>query len=254
MTQRLSTLFTLLLLTSYLSGCAAPKPSGGAPSTATGNSLEPLPNTAPAAATVPTAAGEAVEERSVEQVVLERESTSLENQVDQLMGRLTLLQEQVINQRALQQQQLELSQAILQRVQLMTNTALIDETKPEQNPAQDSLQSEQLDAALNQLLQIANEMQVNSSSSVNSANSWGVASAVTAKGWILIRYRMDTGESWIAEQGSWTALNEESGATTGDYAIQIERRDSDSKGYVAVRLNRATGATWWLNDRTWQAY
>ncbi len=101
-----------------------------------------------------------------------------------------------------------------QRV-LLTNTALIDETKPasETCPVSD-VQSEQLDAALNQLLQIANEMQVNGSrQSVDSP--WGVSSAVN---------------------------------------VQIDRRDTDSKGYVAVRLDRSTGITWWLNDRTWQAY
>jgi PBP1b-binding outer membrane lipoprotein LpoB len=196
----------------------------------------------------------AASDTTVEQVVVERESPNIANQIDQLMGRLTLVQEQVINQRALAQQQLELSQAILQRVQLMTNTALIDETKPaaEAN-AGSNAQSEQLDAALNQLLQIANEMQVNSSQqSIDSP--WGVASAVTNKGWILIRYRMDTGESWIAEKGSWTLLKEESMPIAGAYNVQIERRDTDSKGYVAVRLDRSSGTTWWLNDRTWQAY
>lgn len=188
----------------------------------------------------------------VDQVVVERESSSLSNQIDQLMGRLTLVQEQVINQRALSQQQLELTQAILQRVQLLTNTALIDETKPQGEPA-NGMQSDQLDAALNQLLQVANEMQVNASNT-SVGGAWEVASAVTSKGWILIRYRKDTGESWIAENASWTLLKDEPTPTLGDYSVQIERRDDDSKGYVSVRLNSSTGNTWWLNDRTWQAY
>lgn len=181
-------------------------------------------------------------------------TTALSNQIDQLMGRLTLVQEQVINQRALAQQQLELSQAILQRVQLMTNTALIDETLPAaQTGAASEGQDAQLDAALNQLLQIANEMQLNGSQGSPDL-PWDVASAVTSKGWILVRYRRDTGESWIAEKGSWTLLKEESTLSSGTFSVQLERRDTDSKGYVAVRLDRTTGATWWLNDRTWQAY
>lgn len=240
----------LLLLTSalLLSGCLG---SGSEPQAA---SAEPqLVAEAPAAEAAP-APQTVVGETTVEQVVVERESPNISNQIDQLMGRLTLVQEQVINQRALAQQQLELSQAILQRVQLMTNTALIDETKPATDTdAVSETQSEQLDAALNQLLQIANEMQVNSSQPSTDA-PWGVASAVTNKGWILIRYRMDTGESWIAEKGSWTLLKEESASNAGAYSVQIERRDTDSKGYVAVRLDRSTGTTWWLNDRTWQAY
>lgn len=221
-----------------------------------GSGTEPQPKAAePQLVAQASTATESVDEPAptVEQVVVERESPNISNQIDQLMGRLTLLQEQVINQRALAQQQLELSQAILQRVQLMTNTALIDETKPSDAMSETQPQSEQLDAALNQLLQIANEMQVNTSQqSVDSP--WGVSSAVTSKGWILIRYRMDTGESWIAEKGSWTLLKEESTLNAGAYTVQIERRDTDSKGYVAVRLDRSSGATWWLNDRSWQTY
>lgn len=190
---------------------------------------------------------------SGEQVVVERDSPSLSNQIDQLMGRLTLVQEQVINQRALSQQQLELTQVILQRMQLLTNTALIDETKAPNSAINTDLKSDQLDSALSQLLQVANEMQLNSSQSAG-AGLWEVSSAVTSKGWILIRYRQDTGESWIAENASWTLLKDESTPSVGDYSVQIERRDVDSKGYVAVRLNRKTGKTWWLNDRTWQEY
>lgn len=241
----------LLLLSSVLllSGCLG---SGSEPQAASAEPQLVAQASASEAAPAPQAAVGG--DTTVEQVVVERESPNISNQIDQLMGRLTLVQEQVINQRALAQQQLELSQAILQRVQLMTNTALIDETKPASDASGVSdAQSEQLDAALNQLLQIANEMQVNSSQqSVDSP--WGVASAVTNKGWILIRYRMDTGESWIAEKGSWTLLKEESTPTAGAYSVQIDRRDTDSKGYVAVRLDRSSGTTWWLNDRTWQAY
>ncbi|HSG04443.1 MAG TPA: hypothetical protein VLA39_12030 [Marinobacterium sp.] len=245
MTHRLSLLFALLTLT----GCMG---SGTVPQQ---GSADPVPATQTESSEVATSSAQVTEppSSSVEQVVVERESTNIANQMDQLMGRLTLLQEQVINQRALVQQQLDLSQAILQRVQLMTNTALIDETQPGQTAQSAELQAEQLDAALNQLLQIANELQVNSASPTASSK-WGVASAVTSKGWILIRYRLDSGESWIAEKGSWTPLKSDTQPPAGNYAVQIERRDSDSKGYVAVRINRESGDTWWLNDRTWQAY
>lgn len=190
-------------------------------------------------------------ERRVEQVVIERETSNISNQIDQLMGRLTLVQEQVIRQQTLSQKQMELSQAILQRVQLITETALIDESKPQ---TQESVQqAQQLDAALNQLLQVANEMQLNGSGT-ESGNLWGVASTVTAKGWVLIRYQKNSGQSWIAEKGNWTPLTDQSSPAAGDYLIQIERRDTDSKGYVAVRLDQKSGDTWWLNDRTWQAY
>lgn len=244
MTIRLPILLTLVTLTGCMGSGTAPQQSSAAPAAAP----EVQSND-----TAAVDAGSTEPSTSVEQVVVERESTNIANQMDQLMGRLTLLQEQVINQRALAQQQLELSQAILQRVQLMTNTALIDETKPGQTDQTAGLQAEQLDAALNQLLQIANEMQVNTAAP-NTSSQWAVESAVTNKGWILIRYRSDSGESWIAEKGSWTLLKSDTQPPAGRYDVQIERRDTDSKGYVAVRINRETGDTWWLNDRTWQAY
>ena len=249
MSRRLLLLLsTGLALTGCLGSAPQPQPAGAQPQLVAQASASE-----PAAGSVAGEAGVS-DSPTVEQVVVERESPNISNQIDQLMGRLTLVQEQVINQRSVAQQQLELSQAILQRVQLMTNTALIDQSNSAgAQSAAANQQSEQLDVALNQLLQIANEMQVNSAQPSQDA-PWGVVSAVTNKGWILIRYRMDTGESYIAEKGGWTLLQEESAPAAGAYNLQVERRDTDSKGYVAVRLNRATGNTWWLNDRTWQAY
>lgn len=188
----------------------------------------------------------------VEQVVVQSDSGSISNQLDQLNGRLTLVQEQVINQRAQSEQQLELSQAILQRLQLLTQSTLLQDQTGQAQQTTDPAGTQQLDAAIGQLMQIANEMQVSAGPSV--VPDWEIASAVTSKGWVLIRYKPKTGESWLAENGGWSALTDASAVTPGMYQLYLERRDTDSKGYVAVRINKNSGDTWWLNDRSWQAY
>lgn len=195
------------------------------------------------------------EQPRAEPVVVEQNApVNVSNQIEQLTGRLTLVQEQMINQRSLSEQQLELSQAILQRLQLLTQTSLLNDSATAQASSTDSANAEQLDAAVNQLLQVANEMQMSASSGGQTSGEWEIASVVTAKGWILIRYKPSTGKTWLAENGSWTELVDRAAPGTGQYALYLERRDTDSKGYVAVKINKSTGDTWWLNDRTWQAY
>lgn len=192
-------------------------------------------------------------ETRVEQVVVESDSASISNQIDQLSGRLTLVQEQIINQRNSSDQQLELSQAILQRLQLLTQSTLLkDQTDSEQDPM-DLASVQQLDAAINQLLQVANEMQIASGRSA-ATGDWEIESVVTNKGWVLMRYKPVSGATWLAESGAWIELGDTTPLSSGNYALQLEPRDTDSKGYVAVRINKLTGDTWWLNDRTWQAY
>ncbi len=208
---------------------------------------------------VESATGVAVEpqtqstETRIEEVVVENDSSGLSNQIDQLTGRLTLVQEQIINQRNASDKQLELSQAILQRLQLLTQSTLLqDQADNEQDP-KDLASLQQLDAAINQLLQVANEMQLASGRSA-ATGDWEIDSVVTNKGWVLIRYKTATGATWLAENGAWIELGDTTPLSSGNYALQLEPRDTDSKGYVAVRINKLTGDTWWLNDRTWQAY
>lgn len=236
----------LLTLAVALSGCAA----GGSATQPLPDPTRPMPvqnqSSAPAGQDPEPA-------MPVEQARVVPEAPQLSNQIDQLMGRLTLVQEQVIEQRNQTRQQLELTQAVLQRLQLLSQAQFTQSDQPASAVGQDPELAMQIDAAINQLLQIANEMQLNTQATA-SAGDWNLASAVTSKGWTLVRYQKSSGKAWLAENGGWTELTDLQIPGRGLYRIDLERRDSDSKGFVAVRIDQLTGATWWLNDHTWQAY
>lgn len=177
---------------------------------------------------------------------------SLSNQLDQLNGRLTLVQEQLLKLRAQVQQQGELNQMVLTRLQQMPqqSSSTQDSMADMGGEGRSSVDGTQVDAAIAQLLQTVNELGLSSSSDL-----YGVATTYTSRGvWVLIRYRRDTGETWLADQGRWTALEEEGYPSASSYEVKLQRADQDLKGYVAVRIDRNTGESWWLNDRRWQRY
>ncbi|WP_432695825.1 hypothetical protein ACQUQP_14955 [Marinobacterium sp. YM272] len=228
-----------------LAGCTPAAVKPGAPGTASaaeqqaGSEQQPAaPEPEKAAAESPTGSGAGL--------------ASLGNQLDQLNGRLTLVQEQLIKLRTQTQQQGELNQMVLTRLQQMAESGAFTAAPDSGGEMSDSAvpASGQIDAAIAQLLQTANELGLS-----NSSDLYDVASAYTAKGvWVLIRYRRDTGETWLADQGQWQALAEEGVPAASSFAVRLQRADQDLKGYVAVRIDRNTGESWWLNDRRWQRY
>lgn len=177
--------------------------------------------------------------------------TAISNQLDQLNGRLTLLQEQVIQLKSLQQQQSELGQMMLTRLQLLTQSGMQAQASADAPAPADTGAGERIDAAIDQLLQVLNQMGMSDSGD----DPYAVATTYTGKGaWILVRYRTDTGETWLADGGSWLPLEEEVSLSPSSYRVQLSRADQDLKGYVAVRIDQQSGQTWWLNDRRWQVY
>lgn len=177
---------------------------------------------------------------------------ALSNQLDQLNGRLTLVQEQLLKLRTQTQQQGELNQMILTRLQQLAESGSGKRTASDSVSASGNMEQDtgQIDAAIGQLLQTVNELGLSSNGDL-----YEVATTYTSKGvWVLLRYRRDTGETWMADQGQWRALEEESVPPPSSYAVKLQRADQDLKGYVAVRIDRNTGESWWLNDRRWQRY
>ena len=174
----------------------------------------------------------------------------INNRLDQLNGRLTLLQEQVMQLKGLLEQQLEMGQMTLTRLQQMNQAGLTEASDAVGESEVGDVQDEQVDAAIDQLLAVVNQLGMGSLS-----DQYAVATTYTGKGaWILLRYRTDTGETWLAEGGSWLPLEEEASLTPSSYRVWLTRADQDLKGYVAVRLDQQSGQTWWLNDRRWQVY
>ncbi|GGO87489.1 hypothetical protein GCM10011348_40800 [Marinobacterium nitratireducens] len=173
----------------------------------------------------------------------------LVQRLDQLAGRLTLVQEQLIELKA-QGAELSLqSQQLLARMQ-MAGPAPAQEMAPETPPASSDTAPAQLDGLIDQLGMIANEL---SASGVG--DSYRLAADYTRSGqWVLIRYDRFSGESWLADQGSWQSLQDPVAVPASDYEVVLERADNDIKGYVAARLDRRSGETWWLKQDTWQKF
>lgn len=173
---------------------------------------------------------------------------ALNNQNDRLDGRLVLLQGQILELKRSLEQVGNQSQMILSRLQLLTGSGASSQGQQEHD---NSGGNEQMDAAIAQLMSMLNSM----GSSAGGGGPFQIATTYTNKGdWILLKYRTDTGESWIAANGGWQALNDRSPLPESDYRITVERADKDLKGYVAVRVDEQTGNSWWLKDKQWNPY
>lgn len=170
---------------------------------------------------------------------------------DQLSGRLTLLQEQVLQIRSSNQQLREQNQMLLNRLELLTRTQPED-SAAEGEMSADAGGTEQLDAAIGQLMQILNQAELPSGSG---QGQFGLATTYTQGGdWVLLRYDRSTGETWMAEFGDWQLISEELPPENSLYDIQISRADRNTAGYVAVRIDLNSGRSWWLNGKRWQEY
>ncbi|WP_144244216.1 hypothetical protein [Nitrincola sp. A-D6] len=180
-------------------------------------------------------------------------SGSLQNQLDQLTGRLTLLQEQVIQIRSLTQQTLEQSQMNMTRLQSQSDS------QRQQGPSvagAEEAETGYLESAVNDIdqavAQLLSAMSMQSPQMAEASGPFRVATAFTRNGWILIRFHAQTGETWLADNNSWQPLRDNASLNPSSYEVQVQRADTDSKGYVAVRIDNRDGRSWWLNDNTWQ--
>jgi len=181
-------------------------------------------------------------------------SRRVASQLDQLGGRLVLMQEQLLQLRADSQRLQEQNQMVLNRLQLISGNALsAGEGDTAGTEATDTTGTEQLDSVIGQLMQLLNSLD-NAGPGV-SGGEFAVTTTYTRNGdWILLRYHRRDGTTWLADGGGWRLLSEQQPPSPGDYQVLVHRADQDSKGYVAVRIDRTTGYSWWLNDTYWQEY
>lgn len=183
-------------------------------------------------------------------------SGSLQAQLDQMNGRLTLVQEQVIQIRSLTQQMLEQSQMNATRLSQLPGPLAQSDQQPsvaglEEEFSNNSLEGviQEIDQAVAQLL---SAMNMQSPQAPEAAGVYQVATAYTQRGWMLIRFNVRTGETWLADNNRWKSLRDQSTLQPSSYDVQVQRADQDRKGYVAVRIDRSSGRSWWLSDDTWQ--
>jgi hypothetical protein len=170
------------------------------------------------------------------------------NQMEYLSGQILSLQEQVIQIKADTQELRQNAQVLLARLQLLNSQGL------PQNPVANSGGAPSQNTPLNEA-QVNRLVQDVSALLDQTSSSYELVSSYTAKGqWVLIRYDRYTGETWLADQNRWNALNEAGVLPRSVYEVQIQRADKDIKGYVAARVDKRSGQTWWLREETWQSY
>lgn len=173
--------------------------------------------------------------------------------IEQLEGRITAVQDHLLQLKA-QTSELQLQHnAVLQMLDNLKRSfedmqaAAIDSSAAEADQAADPTE---MNAVLDQITMMANEL-----STQVQDGPFRVVTAYTAKGqWVLIRFHRYTGESWLADQNQWHALEEVSTPGTAEYDVVLLRADKDVKGYVVARINRISGETWWLKQNTWQSF
>ncbi|GAA0784328.1 hypothetical protein [Marinobacterium sediminicola] len=191
--------------------------------------------------------------RTIDAASSQRQSQAnpVQSGFDQLSGRLTLLQEQVLQLRTDSQRLLEQNQMLLNRLQLLSTEPEATNDPDSAKPATDGAASEQLDAAIGQLMQMLNQMEMPS----DEGGQFGIATTYTRQGgWVLVRFDRRTGETWLADAGRWQPLADVDFMNLSSYRVLVHRADQDAKGYVAVRFDEQTGMTWWLNGNRWQEY
>lgn len=181
-------------------------------------------------------------------------AVSSQSQFDQISGRLTLIQEQMLQLRSDNQRLQEQNQMVLNRLQLLSSSAAAateNDGESEASGAAADGGSEQLDMAIGQLMQVLNSLDNTGSS----GGEYALSTTYTRSGdWILLRYHRLNGSTWLADSGEWRPLQEQQAPSRGDYDVLLHRADQDRKGYVGVRIDRNTGRSWWLNDTRWQEY
>lgn len=243
----------IALLALMLAGCNAatstqPASPTSAPDAITQDSTPPAADRGNVPATGPAQNNVAPEQP-------QRPVNPIQSGFDQLSGRLTLLQEQVLQLRTDSQRLLEQNQMLLNRMQLLgTAPGSEDEVSADDTAvmaAGEGGASEQLDAAIGQLMQMLNQMEL----PAGEGGQFGVATTYTRQGsWVLLRFDRRSGETWLADGGRWKAIRDVRYLNRSAYRVLVHRADQDAKGYVAVRMDEQSGMSWWLNGDQWQEY
>ncbi len=81
-----------------------------------------------------------------------------------------------------------------------------------------------------------------------------LASVYGPKGWVVLKYASLTGSTWMAEAGSWKRVEEVGVLPESEYQVVMQPAPGDIKGYVAARVDRGNGITWWLKDNQWEPF
>ncbi|OMH25608.1 hypothetical protein [Motiliproteus sp. MSK22-1] len=199
--------------------------------------------------------------------------------------RITLVQEQVIklNQQmqGLHQRNLQLLQALqqmqLSMTQLTAGSKSAQSSMPAElsssdgtlKPDEQALSSAtKLEALISRLEQFAADQEAGGSTGKSKvteefklssteldAGGFRLVSAYTPKGqWVIFKYDEQTGLTWNAQDGGWMEVGELEPLPASVYQVVLRPASGDVKGYVAARIDRETGRSWWLRGNVWESF
>ena len=87
------------------------------------------------------------------------------------------------------------------------------------------------------------------------AAGFRLVSAYTPKGqWVIFKYDEQTGLTWNAQDGGWIEVEELESLPASVYQVVLRPASGDVKGYVAARIDRETGRSWWLRGNVWESF
>lgn len=178
---------------------------------------------------------------------------------DTLDERFLLMQEQLIQaNRQLEtiaqrtQQQL----VALQRVQMLQAAAAqasVGETEIEGPSTLDQLT--ELVFRLEQLSTEAADAAGPETAIPADALGFNMVSTVTHTGqWVIFKYDEITGLAWNVLDGGWVEVGEPEPLDNSHYQVVLRPSRTDVKHYVAARIDRRTGQTWWLKNNRWEVF
>ncbi|MGB0466597.1 MAG: hypothetical protein ACPGF7_03570 [Pontibacterium sp.] len=178
------------------------------------------------------------------------ETENVAQSIDVIGNRITAVQEQLLNIRSQNAIQLEQLQSVQVQLHAMVQDLKGTGLKPlsTEGAAQAQPSQQEFSLLLDQMARLANDVALQLQD-----GNYQFESCYTQTGqWILIRYNRFSGESWLADEGRWIALEEQAGPSASLYEVKLERADKDTKGFVAARMDRQSGKTWWLKQNIWQ--
>lgn len=172
------------------------------------------------------------------------------DQLEILGNRMTAVQDHLLQIKSQSGQLQQQNQALSLQLQSLQSEVQALASMGESTSVQEAPQPDSFNGVLDQITMMANEL-----SSQVQDGAYRVVSAYTSKGqWVLIRFHRFTGETWLADKGQWNQLTESGATGTAEYEVVLLRADKDIKGYVAARINRISGESWWLKQNIWQPY
>lgn len=182
---------------------------------------------------------------------------------ERLESRFSLAQEQLLGLISQSAQTRDSNNRLLLQLQAIQNTlsegAALDEG--EGDATMGGYDTAALDAVLEQLLLVANDLGGNSGANTT---PFAMSMAYIGSGkWKVIRYNRSTGETWLARGNDWELLLDSEVLPESSYEVKMisgedllvqQETDSTHKGFIAARLDRTSGRMWWLNKNRWQAF